>query len=39
MFHLALKLVSCFHCGKWLAEPLVNVLQKHELYPKISYSQ
>ncbi|PLW44105.1 hypothetical protein PCANC_13782 [Puccinia coronata f. sp. avenae] len=36
MTHLSLKLVSWFHQGKWLAEPLANTLQKHELYPKIN---
>ncbi|KAA1087897.1 hypothetical protein PGTUg99_022734 [Puccinia graminis f. sp. tritici] len=35
MMHLSLKLVSWFHQGKWLAEPLANVLQKHGIYPKI----
>ncbi|KAA1102085.1 hypothetical protein PGT21_035861 [Puccinia graminis f. sp. tritici] len=37
MMHLSLKLVSWFHQGKWLAEPLANVLQKHGIYPKISH--
>jgi hypothetical protein len=36
MSHLSLKLVSWFHQGKWLAEPLANVLQKRGIYPKIS---
>ena len=36
MSHLSLKLVSWIHQGKWLAEPLANGLQKHEIYPKIS---
>jgi hypothetical protein len=35
MCQLSLKLVSWFHRGKWLAQPLANVLHKHELYPKI----
>ena len=35
MWHLSLKLVPWFQRGKWLTQPLVNVLHKHELYPKI----
>ena len=34
--HLTLKLIAWFHKGKWLAKPLVNVLQKNKLENKIS---
>lgn len=34
--HLTLKLVAWRHKGKWLAEPMVNVLVKHGLVNKIS---
>ena len=33
--HLALKVVAWNHQGKFLAEPLVNLLCKHELVQKI----
>lgn len=32
-----MKMIAWHHKGKWLAEPLVNVLVKHKLYTKISY--
>lgn len=36
--HLGLKLISWYHKGEWLSAPMVNVLQKHGLYSKISPS-
>ncbi|KAI7940923.1 hypothetical protein MJO28_013208 [Puccinia striiformis f. sp. tritici] len=34
--HLTLKLVVWHHKGAWLAEPVVNVLRKHQLHKKIT---
>ncbi|KNF02339.1 hypothetical protein PSTG_04543 [Puccinia striiformis f. sp. tritici PST-78] len=34
--HLTLKLVAWHHKGAWLAEPVVNVLRKHQLHKKIT---
>ncbi|KAA1079442.1 hypothetical protein PGT21_011555 [Puccinia graminis f. sp. tritici] len=36
VLHLSLKLVAWFHQGESLAAPIVNILQKHQLYNKIS---
>ena len=36
--HLTLKLIISHHKGKWLAEPLINVLKKNNLHDKISLS-
>lgn len=34
--HLGFKLIAWYHKGEWLAEPLINLLEKHQLYPKMS---
>jgi hypothetical protein len=36
VLHLALKLIAWFHQGEFLAAPIVNFLQKHQLCNKIS---
>ncbi|KNE94873.1 hypothetical protein PSTG_11777 [Puccinia striiformis f. sp. tritici PST-78] len=36
VLHLTLKLVAWYHKGSLLAEPIINILKKHELYNKIS---
>lgn len=36
--HLTLKLVPWQHKGKWLAEPMVNILSKRGLVDKMSFS-
>lgn len=33
--HLGLKLIAWYHKGEWLSEPLVNILRKNQLYPKM----
>ncbi|OAV98668.1 hypothetical protein PTTG_25616 [Puccinia triticina 1-1 BBBD Race 1] len=37
VLHLSLKLVACHHRGSLLAEPVINVLKKHQLQGKINY--
>jgi hypothetical protein len=35
VLHLRIKLVAWFHQGMYLAEPIVNILKKHQLCNKI----
>jgi hypothetical protein len=37
VLHLSIKLVSWLHQGRYLAEPIINILKKHQLSNKISH--